>query len=163
MLTSTFKGSGTTVVSATCQVQAGSRNIVVDFGSVPRTTFTGVGSRAVDRDFDIQLTCQGSNLALYQSAVGIRLDAAQDSSNRTGVLALTAGANRATRIGIEVVQRDGTAERELRFGEAVNLGRTVVGNSTLTLPLRARYIQTVAGAVGAGTAKGTATFTIEYK
>lgn len=148
MLTSTFKESGTTVVSATCQVQAGSRNIVVDFGS-----------RAVDRDFDIQLTCQGSKLALYQSAVGIRLDAAQDSSNRPGVLALTAGANRATRIGIEVVQRDGTAERELRFGEAVNLGRTVVGNSTLTLPPRARYIQTVAGAVGAG----TATFTIEYK
>ena len=163
VLTSTFKGSGTTVVSATCQVQAGSRNIVVDFGSVPRTTFTGVGSRAVDRDFDIQLTCQGSNLALYQSAVGIRLDATQDGSNRPGVLALSAGANRATRIGIEVVQRDGTAERELRFGEAVNLGRTVVGTSTLTLPLRARYIQTVAGAVGAGTANGTATFTIEYR
>src|SRR5690606_34383750 len=127
VLTSTFKGSGTSVVSATCQVQAGSRNIVVDFGSVPRTTFTGVGSRAVDRDFDIQLTCQGGNLALYQSAVGIRLDATQDSSNRPGVLALSAGANRATRIGIEVVQRDGTAKRELRFGEAVNLGRTVVG------------------------------------
>ncbi|WP_269790122.1 fimbrial protein [Stenotrophomonas sp. Iso1] len=163
VLTSTFKGSGTTVVNASCQVQAGSRNIVVDFGSVPNTTFNGVGSRAVDRDFDIQLTCQGSNLPQYQSPVSIRLDATQDSSNRPGVLALAAGGNRATRIGIEVVQREGAVESQLRFGEAVPIGRTVVGSNTLTLPLRARYIQTVAGTVGPGTASGSATFTIEYK
>ncbi|TDB28579.1 type 1 fimbrial protein [Stenotrophomonas sp. ATCM1_4] len=161
-LTSTFKGTGTTVVSPTCEVLAGSRNLVVDFGAVPASTFTGVGSRAVNRDFDIRLSCQGSNLAAYQSAIGIRLDATQDSSNRAGVLRLTQGGNTATRIGIELVQRDGAAERALAFGTTVPLGRTVVGSSAFNLPLRARYIQTQAGAVGPGTANGAATFTITY-
>ena len=57
------------------EVQAGSRNIPVDFGSVPNDSFTGVGSRAVDRDFNINLRCQGSNVAQYQSTIGIQLDA----------------------------------------------------------------------------------------
>ncbi|WP_368865300.1 fimbrial protein [Stenotrophomonas maltophilia] len=163
VLTSTFKGSGTTVVSPTCEVDAGSRNIAVDFGSVPNTSFTGVGSRAVNRDFDIRLNCQGSNVAAYQSKIGIRLDADQDSSNMPGVLKLSAAANSATRIGIQMVQRDGTTEREVRFGQAINVGNTIPGTSTMTLPLRARYVQTQAGTVGAGVANGQATFTIQYE
>lgn len=163
VLTSTFKGTGTTVVSPTCEVLAGSRNIVVDFGSVPANTFTGVGSRAVNRDFDIRLNCQGSNLAAYQSRIGIRLDATQDSSNRAGVVRLTQGSNAATRIGIELVQRDGASERTVTFGSPMTLGTTVVGSSAFNLPLRARYIQTQAGTVGAGTANGAATFTITYE
>ena len=162
VLTSTFKGSGTTVVSPTCEVQAGSRNIPVDFGSVPNTAFTGVGSRAVNRDFEIRLDCQGSNLAEYQSKVGIRLDADPDSANLPGVLKLSAVANSASRIGIEVVRRDGSSEREVRFGQSITLGATTPGSSTLTLPLRARYVQTLAGTVGAGVANGQATFTIQY-
>ncbi|MDV9041807.1 fimbrial protein [Stenotrophomonas sp. RAC2] len=163
VLTSTFKGSGTTVVSPTCEVQAGSRNIAVDFGSVPNTTFTGVGSKAVDRDFEIRLNCQGSNVAQYQSKIGIRLDADQDSSNMPGVLKLSAASNSATRIGIQMVQRDGTTEREVRFGQTINVGTTAPGTSVMALPLRARYVQTQAGTVGAGVANGQATFTIQYE
>ncbi|MGE8229888.1 fimbrial protein [Stenotrophomonas hibiscicola] len=162
-LTSTFKGSGTTVVSPTCEVQAGSRNIAVDFGSVPNTTFTGVGSKAADRDFEIRLNCQGSNVAAYQSKIGIRLDADQDSSNMPGVLKLSAASNSATRVGIQMVQRDGSAEREVRFGQTINVGTTAPGTSVMALPLRARYVQTQAGTVGAGTANGQATFTIQYE
>lgn len=33
----------------------------------------------------------------------------------------------------------------------------------MSLPLRARYVQTQAGTVGAGTANGQATFTIQYE
>ncbi|MBH1635265.1 fimbrial protein [Stenotrophomonas maltophilia] len=163
VLTSTFKGSGTTVVSPTCEVQAGSRNIAVDFGSVANTTFTGVGSRAVDRDFEIRLNCQGSNVAAYQSKIGIRLDADQDSSNMPGVLKLSAATNSATRIGIQMVQRDGSTEREVRFGQTISVGTTTTGTSVMSLPLRARYVQTQAGTVGAGTANGQATFTIQYE
>lgn len=163
MLTSTFSGSGTTVVSPTCEVQAGSRNIAVDFGSVPNTRFTGVGSTAANRDFDIHLNCQGGSLAELQSTVGIRLDADQDSSNMPGVLKLNTLADSATRIGIQLVQRDSSGEREVRFGQTINIGKTTVGSSTLTLPLRARYIQTLAGTVGAGTANAQATFTISYE
>lgn len=163
VLTSTFKGSGTTVVSPTCEVQAGSRNIAVDFGSVANTTFTGVGSKAVDRDFEIRLNCQGSNVAAYQSKIGIRLDADQDSSNMPGVLKLSAASNSATRIGIQMVQRDGSTEREVRFGQTINVGTTAPGTSVMALPLRARYVQTQAGTVGAGVANGQATFTIQYE
>lgn len=162
VLVSTFRGTGTTVVNATCAVQAGSRNIVVTFGSVPGSVFTGVGTRAVDRDFDIRLDCQGGNLAQYQSLIGIRLDAQQDSSNLPGVLPLTAVANAAAGVGIELVRRIGATESPVRFAENIALGNTVVGASSLTLPLRARYIQTRAGRVTPGKADGEATFTIQY-
>ena len=162
VLVSTFRGSGTTVVNATCSVQAGSRNIVVDFGSVPASAFTGVGTRANDRDFDIRLDCQGSNVAQFQSRIGIRLDAVQDSSTLPGVLPLTAAADAAAGIAIEMVQRTGSSERQLRFAENIDLGTSVSGPSTLSLPLRARYIQTRAGRVTPGRANGAATFTIQY-
>lgn len=162
ILVSTFRGSGTTVVNTTCSVQAGSRNIVVEFGSVPASTFTGVGTRAINRDFDIRLDCQGSNVAQYQSRIGIRLDALQDSSNLPGVLPLTVAADAAGGVAIELVQRNGTAEKAVRFAENIDLGVSVAGASTMSLPLRARYIQTRAGRVTPGKANGTATFTIQY-
>ena len=162
VLVSTFRGSGTTVVNPTCVVQAGSRNIVVAFGSVPASTFNGVGTRAVDRDFDIHLECQGSNVAQYQSRIGIRLDAIQDSSNLPGVLPLAAVADAAGGIAIELVQRNGSAEKTVRFAENIDLGASVAGSSNFSLPLRARYIQTRAGRVTPGKANGTATFTIQY-
>ena len=162
LLVSTFRGSGTTVVNPTCSVQAGNRNIVVEFGSVPASTFVGVGTRAINRDFDIRLDCQGSNVAQYQSRIGIRLDAMQDASNLPGVLPLSAVANSAAGIGIELVQRNGAAEKAVRFAENIELGSSVMGSSTLSLPLRARYIQTRAGRVTPGKAKGAATFTIQY-
>ncbi|RMH90934.1 type 1 fimbrial protein [Lysobacter pythonis] len=162
VLVSFFSGTGTTVVSPTCTVRAGSRNIVVDFGSVSNTVFTGPGTRAANRDFDIQLDCQGSNLAGYQSGIGIRLDGAQDGSGMPGVLGLSPGANNATRIGIELVRRVGAVEQPVRFGETLAIGTTRPGTSLLALPLRARYVQTRAGAVGAGLANATATFTITY-
>ena len=161
-LVSTFKGAGTTVVNPTCTVQAGSRNIVVDFGSVPASTFTGVGSHAPGRDFAINLDCQGSNVAEYQSEIGIRLDATQDSSNLPGVLPLTAGSGAAAGIAIELVQRKGAAEEQVQFAQSIDMGATVAGTNTLSLPLRARYIQTQAGRVTPGRADGTATFTIQY-
>lgn len=135
---------------------------MADFGSLSRTAFTGVGSRAVNRDFDIKPTCQGSNLAEFQSESGIRLDAAADASGLPGVIPITGGAESAKGIGIELLQRDGVEERPLTLGQAVKIGKTGTGENTLTLPLRARYIQTVAGTVGAGSAGGAATFTIEY-
>lgn len=80
-----------------------------------------------------------------------------------GVLKLSAASNSATRIGIQMVQRDGSTEREVRFGQTINVGTTAPGTSVMALPLRARYVQTQAGTVGAGTANGQATFTIQYE
>lgn len=161
-LTSSFSGFGTTIISPTCEVQAGRRNISVDFGNVPNSSFSGVGSKAINRDFDINLSCQGGSEAAYQSRISVRLDGEQDGSNMPGMLKLSAVDNSATRIGIQIVRREGSAEHEVRFGQDINIGTTSVASSVLTLPLRARYVQTQAGAVGGGAANGTATFTIKY-
>lgn len=157
-----FDGSGIVVGSTTCSVHSNSRSIAVDLGSVKKSSFSGVGTRNANRDFNVELACQGVANGSFQSSIGIRLDAAQDPSNRAGVLALSQGAGSATGIGIELVRREGTAEGTVTFGNTIALGRPTAGNNTLALPLRARYIQTQAGPVGAGTANGTATFTITY-
>jgi type 1 fimbria pilin len=162
ILTSTFFGVGTTVVTPTCSVQAGSRNIVVNFGSVPGSAFSGVGTRAAERDFSIGLDCQGSNQEAYQSRIGIRLDAAQDPSNLPGVLPITVTADAASGIAIEMVQRSGTGEQPLRFAQPIDLGLTTPDTRGMVLSLRARYIQTRAGRVLPGKANGVATFTIQY-
>lgn len=165
ILTSSLSGSGIVAVTSTCEVQAGSQNIVVNFGSVPTTRFQGVGSRAIDRDFAIHLTCQGGNVAQEdQGLISIRIDATQDSSNAPGVLAITPGPDAASGVGIELVELLNSTEGQVTFGQGIDLGRTQPNaSSTLSLPLRARYIQTQAGQVTAGMANGTATFTIEYR
>lgn len=150
-------GAGTTVASPTCEVQTGSRNIIVDFGTVANTSFNGVGSGAAARDFDISLSCDGNS-----RNIGIRIDADQDASNMPGVIKLNAVANGATRIGIQLLRRDRTTEDEIRFGQTIRIGATAPESQLLTLPMRARYVQTQSGVVGAGAANGQATFTIQY-
>lgn len=162
ILTSTFKGSGTTIVPPTCEVDAGTRNIAVEFGQVPRSRFTGVGSRAGSRDFAIRLSCQGSNVSGHQSDISVRLDSSSALPSMPGVIAVAPGADAATAIGVEVVRVGNAAETPVQFGQGLPLGRTRPGSQTFELPLRARYIQTGAGPVRPGVARATATFTIEY-
>ncbi|MEJ6498278.1 fimbrial protein [Pseudoalteromonas lipolytica] len=163
VLTSSFKGVGTTLVNPSCEIQAGSRNIVVNLGDVANTAFNGVGSYAGERDFEIHLNCQGSNFDQYQGKIGISLDAQQHSSNLPGVLKLNESASRATGVGIQILQRVRGTEQEIRFGENINIGSTTSGLNVLSLPLRARYVQTQSATVGPGNANGYATFTIEYQ
>ncbi|MHC1671869.1 fimbrial protein [Stenotrophomonas maltophilia] len=160
-LTASLAGS-VVVVSPTCEVQAGSRNIAVDLGSVSQNVFSGIGSRSADHDFDIKLNCTGGREASYQGDVSIRIDAQSGSSNVNGVMSITESSSSARHIGIQLVQRDGTEEREIRFGRPISLGTTSPGAQVLTLSLRARYVQTEAGPVGAGSANGQATFTVQY-
>jgi type 1 fimbria pilin len=162
-LLASFMSTGTTVVSPTCTVNTGSRNVAVVFGDVSKGSFSGIGTHAANRDFDIQLTCQGSSQAALQSTIAVRLDAEQDGSGMPGVLKLSAGSSVAQRIGIQMVLRTGNGEGEVQFGKAVRLGATVPGSNTMSLPLRARYVQTQPGTVIGGVANGQATFTIQYE
>lgn len=162
VLTSTFRGTGTTIVHPTCEVDAGSRNIVVDFGQVPANRFHGPGSRAADRDFTVSMTCRGSNLDGYQADISVRLDSAAAISGVPGVLAVEPGPGAAIGLGVEVVRVEASSETPVAFGSGLLLGRTVPGTQSFELPLRARYIQTGPGRVTPGAARATATFTIEY-
>lgn len=165
ILTSSLSGIGITIVTSTCEVDAGSKNIAVNFGSVSSNTFKGLGSKGPERDFTINLICHGGNVAeANQGQVSVRIDGTQDSSGQSGVLAITSASDAASNVGIELVDLLTGSERQVVFGQAITLGRTTINaSSTLSLPMRARYIQTQTGKVGPGAAKGTATFTIEYQ
>ena len=160
MVTLNLRNGGAIIKSPTCKVSAGSQNIAVNFGSVPSSAFSGIGAVVANRDFNIELDCQSSDVAT--STVGIRVDALQDASNLPGVLPLTAMVDAASGVAIQMVRRDGAGEQPLRFAENVVLATGPVSAGKLTLPLRARYIQTRAGRVIPGKANGLATFTIQY-
>ena len=154
-------GLGTTIMPTTCNVAASSKNIVVDFGTVSRSEFSGVGSRAKSRDFSVDIEC--SSISSVYNTVGLRVDGVADPSNLPGVLAINSGSDAAQGVAIELVRTKSGIEQPMPLAEFVEMGK-VGGDSTfLSIPLRARYIQTAAAGVTPGKANGIATFTIEYK
>ncbi|WP_293706621.1 fimbrial protein [Stenotrophomonas sp. UBA7606] len=160
MVTLNLRNGGAIIKPPTCEVSAGSKNIAVNFGPVASAAFSGVGAIAANRDFDIALDCQSSNVA--NATVGIRVDALQDASNFAGALPLAAAADAASGIAIQMVRRESQGEQPVRFGENIVLVTGAMNAGRLVLPLRARYIQTRAGTVLPGKAAGSATFTIQY-
>ena len=159
MLTSVLTGTGTTIITPSCTVDAGSRNIPVNFGKVTTSSFKGPTSTAGARDFNIRLNCSAGQNA--QNTVQIKMDATADPANVDGVLRLTpaaAGTNTAGGIGIQIV--DASTQAAVKFGDTVDVGPSKDGS--YVLPYTARYYQT-GNRVTPGQANGTATFTLDYR
>ncbi|WP_281081626.1 fimbrial protein [Variovorax paradoxus] len=148
--------NGITIITPSCSVDAGSRNIPVEFGRVSLSNFKGMDSTTGDRRFSIKLQCQANpNL---QKWVDLRMDATQDPSNRQGVLRITQrGAGTATGVGIQLLGGDA---QPVRFGEGMQVGP--MKNGSYDVPYTARYYQTAAR-MRPGRADGTATFTLQYR
>ena len=147
--------NGITIVTPSCTVDTGSRNIVVQLGKVRTNSFTGVGSTAGSRPFDIKLNCSAGVAA--NNNVFLRMDATPDPSGQQGVLQVTQGAGAATGVGIQVLDGNSTG---VRFGEDALVGPSKDGS--YVVPFTARYFQT-APTVTAGPANGMATFSLNYK
>ena len=147
--------NGVTIVTPSCTVDAGSRNILVQLGKVPVKNFSGVGSTAGARPFSIQLNCSAGVAAA--NTVFLRMDAAADPSGQQGLLQLTQGPGVATGVGIQVLDKNSVG---VKFGEDALVGPSKDGS--YVLPFTARYFQT-APTVTAGPANGVATFTLNYK
>lgn len=160
VLTASFRGAGTSIIPPTCKASADSINIAVDLGKVSSSSFTGVGSVSPSRDFSIDLDC--GSLDKAGATIGVRLDAVQDASGVPGVLRLSGGADSAEGVGIQLLQRQGAGESQVRFAENIVLATAPVSAGRLSLPMRARYMQTQAGKVTPGKGNGVATFTIQY-
>ncbi|CAN7646011.1 fimbrial protein [Variovorax paradoxus] len=156
VLTTYLLGEGITIITPSCSVDLGSRNILVEFGKVPLRNFKGRGTTTGDRRFNIKLNCKAGQNA--QSTVYLRMDATPDPSNEQGVLKVTqAGPSTATGVGIQLVDDQAVP---VKFGENALVGPSKNGDYVLTYT--ARYFQTDA-TVTPGRADGTATFTLDYK
>ena len=153
--TITIVGSGVTIVHPACTVNAGSKNILVQFGKVARSSFNGVGSTAATRSFDIKLNCSAG--VAESKTINIRMDATKDPSGQPGVLQLTQGANVATGVGIHVLDKNYNG---VKFGDDQLVGPSKDGSYVLSY--MARYIETAPN-VTVGQASGVATFTVTYK
>lgn len=156
VLTTNLLGEGITIITPSCSVDLGSRNILVEFGKVPQSSFKGKGTTAGDRKFNIKLNCKAGQNA--QNTVYLRMDAIQDPSNEPGVLKITqGGTSTATGVGIQVIDNQSVS---VKFGDEALVGLSKDGD--YVLPYTARYFQT-GDKVTPGRADGTATFTLDYK
>jgi len=155
ILTTWVQGEGITIISPSCSVDAGSKNIAVNFGQVAQSSFSGVGSTAAERDFTISLQCRQSPGSVY-----VRLDATADPSNSPGVLQISQGSQAAGGVGIQLL--DARTNQPVSYGSNISAGSSPTGASTLQIPFKARYYQTGA-TVTPGQADGIATFTIQYQ
>ncbi|EPL9568031.1 fimbrial protein [Providencia rettgeri] len=141
------------VISSGCEVK--NKNIDVPFGSVSKSTFSGVGSTSPDskKNLQIQLDCDPI------SAIRVTFVGTQDASQTPGAIALNdlSDINTAQGYAIQVKYK----------GEPIKLNQMmtlVEKNSTAGLynvPLEAAYIQTQL-ATKAGKANGTLQFNLQY-
>lgn len=132
MLTTVLSGNGTTIITPSCSVDLGSRNISVQFGKVPQTNFKGQGTTTGDRNFNITLNCKAGHGA--QNTIYLRMDATPDPSNVQGVLKITqAGAAIATGVGIQIVDNQ---KVPVTFGENALVGPSKEGNYVLSYTAR---------------------------
>ncbi|MCE7524172.1 fimbrial protein [Alloalcanivorax xenomutans] len=157
VLTSQLYGSGITIVSSACEVDMGSRNIAVDFGTVSRSVFAGVGSTNTEREFQVGLSCVGPSHG--QDTVKLSFGYTPDPDGAAGVIKIDEGSEAASGVGIQLL--DNRTSTPIANGDRVELGTVTPGDHQFQLPLKARYYQT-APTVNGGETRAIATFTIEY-
>ncbi|MEM5388443.1 fimbrial protein [Paraburkholderia phymatum] len=145
------------IISQTCSVTTPS--IGVDLGAVPVNQFTTVGSGSKPADFSIGVDCTGLSTDLH-----ITFTDAANPSNQTNTLPLSSTST-ASGVGIQIL-RNGAA---VSYGPDSNIAGTTnqidigpVNGTVTTIPLSARYVQTLSTIRG-GAANGSATFTMSYQ
>jgi type 1 fimbria pilin len=141
-----YLGSDTYIIPVACSINNTVINVRLD--NAVEADFSGVGSVAKPKDFTVGVNCA--------SGTQVKMTLDGKLAGPTGVLALNAGTDQASGIGIQLL-KDGTPVdlgTELNFGTA-----TMTGN--LLLPLTARYYQTAASIAG-GKTNASATFTMTY-
>jgi type 1 fimbria pilin len=162
VLTTYLDVNAITIVTPTCTVDVGSKNIAVNLGSVSRSNFKGVGSSAGEKDFNIKLNCQrGENT---QNIIALNMAATSDPANKPGVLQLTQEPGVATGVGIQVLDQTRTPVKfttsTVADTNSINVGPS--DDIQYVVPFKARYYQTTPN-INTGKANGTATFTIVYQ
>lgn len=135
-----------TIIPVACTLMTKTVNVKLDNAVI--SDFKGKGTTAKPKDFTIDLNCDAKTK--------IKLSLEGTSAGPAGVLALTAGKNQASGIGIQILK--GT--QVVALGKQLNFG-TANAAGLKQLAFTARYYQTAAN-IESGTANTTATFTMTY-
>ncbi|UMZ12995.1 type 1 fimbrial protein [Pseudomonas sp. MPFS] len=150
-------GTSSVIVTPACTVPDGSKFVSVPLGKVPQSAFNGVNSTAGGSNFKIRLQCNTNSSAVI-STVYLKFDAnKKDPNGRDGVILLDDSQASAKGVGIQISDAQ---QIPIRFGQDILVGSSTV--NTYELNYTAKYIQTLSS-ISPGEAKGTASFTIEYK
>ncbi|AZC22613.1 fimbrial protein [Pseudomonas sessilinigenes] len=150
-------GTSSVIVTPACSVPDGSKFVSVPLGKVPQSAFNGVNSTAGGSNFKIRLQCNTNSSAVI-STVYLKFDAnKKDPNGRDGVILLDESQASAKGVGIQISDAQ---QIPIRFGQDILVGSSTV--NTYELNYTAKYIQTLSS-ISPGEAKGTASFTIEYK
>ncbi|WP_416048458.1 fimbrial protein [Cupriavidus basilensis] len=147
----------------TCKVTTPS--VALPLGTIPTYALKAVGTTTEIRPFEIRLQCSGGNQGTATRMYMTMTDAS-NSSNRSGVLSLSSN-SKAKGVGIQILR--GTNDSVVSYGpdssQSNNPNQWFIGqygNIAVTIPFKARYIQTAAQ-VTPGAANGLATFTMSYQ
>ncbi|KQQ60798.1 hypothetical protein ASF66_13755 [Pseudomonas sp. Leaf129] len=143
-----FTMSAASVSPRTCAVNQSVVDVPLDQASLSQ--FTGVGSTAGDKAFDISLQCDPN------VRVSAQIDGNAVGASAPGVLRLTPVAGSATGVGVQVLR----GATPVTFGVMTALGTAQGG--TFLAQYVARYYQTTVG-VTPGVVRATATFTLKYE
>ncbi|EOG5456850.1 fimbrial protein [Cronobacter turicensis] len=176
-VTLNFTGT-TTMYTKTCQLAT--PDIVVNLGRHQLSNFYGPGAVSPWKDFDIVLKdCppfHGYGNYSYMISQDVTSGSSTDNDVTIGfrsvygvndsnpaLAKLESGPNAATGVGIELSERNSTTSIPLDgTGGFKILNLPKEDNSTVTIPLKARYVQTDTD-VQPGLANGAVVFTITYQ
>ncbi|QJT82425.1 fimbrial protein [Kosakonia sp. MUSA4] len=131
----------------------------VDMGKVVKTSFKGVGSTVDGSASSTGFTIEMDDCPSTVTSVTFKFDGQNENGDDT-VLALTAGANSATGVGIQLYDKDRNVIQLAKASAPYTITNTGAG-STNSLPFYAKYIQTQ-NTVTTGPANSVATFTVNY-
>ncbi len=146
-----LSNASVSVTSTSCSLTSTSIN--VPLGDVQSSAFSGIGSGAGDKTFNLGLSCD------KDANINVALAGSQNADTAdTSVLALTNAGQSGTAKGVGVQLLYGSVP--LKLNNNILLKTSAGGQETL--PFSARYYQTQT-AIGAGLANSSATLNITYQ
>lgn len=148
-----FKGD---LVNAACAVDSDSADQTIPLGQYRTASFTGVGTVAPEKQFDIKLTDCDTTVS---NTASVSFSGPVDAENNSA-LSLTSGSGSAKGVGIQI--KDGMNGNPLQLDGSVFSAPVQLIDGTNVLHFSAQYIQT-AEDVFPGEANADATFQVQYE
>ncbi len=160
-----YNEEGTFVESSSCLVSL-NKNQVINLLAVKKASFTGVGMTQGEKNFNINLLCNGeitTNTAL-SSKISIDFDYENVAGNTGLMKNLANDGTQATGVAIQMLSNYNSTTSIIKKGDRLPVGAVLANNRNVPfdIPMTVRYYQTAAN-VTPGVINAQATFTVNYQ